>query len=79
VDADPHLDRAFRTLVGRRGDDLDRAANRATGRREDHIEAVALGPDLGAVVAPDDRADERAVRLKEIPRRGIALAWTKSV
>ena len=64
---------------GRSGDDLEPGLDRGTGGREDDVDAVALGPDLGAVVGGDDRPDERPIGREELGRGLVAVRSMNAV
>ena len=51
------------------GDDRNATANRRRGRWEHHVEAVALGLDLGAVIRGNRATDQPAVGIEQ-PARG---------
>jgi hypothetical protein len=75
MDPDPDAHRVHRIALGRRGGGLEYrqpAFDGGRGRREHDVEAVALGPDLGAAEAFHDLANERSIRREQLDRGLIA-------
>jgi hypothetical protein len=74
VDPDPDAHRTLGGAGGCRGiDDPEAGLHRRRRGGEHHVDAVALGADLGARVRGDGLADERAVRREEVRGRVVAV------
>ena len=82
VDPDTDVDRVLRVddLVARAPDDVEGTGDRDAGRREDDVEAVALRPDLTALVGRDRAADDAPKPLEEVGRgRRAAMVEVRRV
>jgi len=80
MDAHAQVQRAVgfaRIQLGRGVDDLQPAQHRARGRREDRMDRVALGLDLGTLVARDGLPSDLEEAADLGGRGGIAVALGK--